>query len=293
MDQDATYKDYIAVHWPEIKILYNTSQFWCLAYAWKRYLSKEELRYFEGEFMKNEIIKDHGPLLEKYYSYGDGQKQVGDDEHVHGDSTRLVNAQWGTFNQFDFISEGDSPAFLFLLSNGLNDVSHPEYGGWGGRFVAAKEKPYFFADGDEATDFNPLSGQADKIYPQSRWIKVLQEDFAARADWCIKPYAKANHPPVVHIKGDANRIAKPGSEVRVAINSEDPDGDKVTIRVWPYAEAGNGAVEVSYEEGQIKVKIPSDAAIGNQYHVVIEGKDNGEKPITQYARLVLSVSGLN
>ncbi len=30
--------------------------------------------------------------------------------------------------------EGDTPSFLGLIPNGLNDLEHPEFGGWGGRF---------------------------------------------------------------------------------------------------------------------------------------------------------------
>jgi hypothetical protein len=30
--------------------------------------------------------------------------------------------------------EGDTPSFLSLISNGLNDPEHPDYGGWGGRY---------------------------------------------------------------------------------------------------------------------------------------------------------------
>ena len=29
-----------------------------------------------------------------------------------------------------------------------------------------------------------------------RWRSAYQNDFAARMDWTIKPYAEANHPPV-------------------------------------------------------------------------------------------------
>ena len=31
--------------------------------------------------------------------------------------------------------EGDSPSFLGLIDNGLDDPEHPEYGGWGGRYA--------------------------------------------------------------------------------------------------------------------------------------------------------------
>lgn len=35
-------------------------------------------------------------------------------------------------------TEGDSPAFMYLVDNGLNVPSEPEYGGWGGRFGTEK-----------------------------------------------------------------------------------------------------------------------------------------------------------
>ncbi|TNF39415.1 MAG: DUF1593 domain-containing protein, partial [Cytophagales bacterium] len=108
LDQDATYRKYIAPNWPDLKIYYNSSQFWCFAYAWKRAVPESQHYLFEGKFMGEEIINNHGPLLKQYYSYGDGQVQAGDDEHIHGDPTRLENAQWGTFGIYDFISEGDS-----------------------------------------------------------------------------------------------------------------------------------------------------------------------------------------
>jgi hypothetical protein len=47
--------------------------------------------------------------------------------------------------------EGDMPAFLGLIANGMNDPSHPSYGGWGGRFAlytpAAPAPIYVGADG--------------------------------------------------------------------------------------------------------------------------------------------------
>lgn len=34
----------------------------------------------------------------------------------------------------DYISEGDSPAFLYTLGSGLRGYEDPTYGGWGGQF---------------------------------------------------------------------------------------------------------------------------------------------------------------
>ncbi len=129
LDQDATYKNYISKKWPDVKVYYNSNQFWSFAYFWKRVVPEDYQSYLKAEFM-SDLINNHGPLLKKYYSYGDGQKQEGDPEHIHGDPNRLVNAQWGTFEPYDFISEGDSPAFLHLVDVGLKNLEHPEYGGW-------------------------------------------------------------------------------------------------------------------------------------------------------------------
>ncbi|MCB0649599.1 MAG: DUF1593 domain-containing protein, partial [Saprospiraceae bacterium] len=82
LDQDATYRKYIAPNWPGIRIFYNSNQFWCFAYPWKRAVPETQHFLFEGKFMGDEIIRNHGPLLSQYYSYGDGQKQEGDDEHT-------------------------------------------------------------------------------------------------------------------------------------------------------------------------------------------------------------------
>lgn len=37
-------------------------------------------------------------------------------------------------------TEGDSPSFLYVIANGLNDSEHPDYGGWGGRFSLIRSK---------------------------------------------------------------------------------------------------------------------------------------------------------
>ncbi|WP_290507064.1 DUF1593 domain-containing protein [Algoriphagus sp.] len=178
LDQDATYREYIAPNWPDLKIFYNSNQFWCFAYPWKQAVPESQHYLFEGEFMGNEIINNHGPLLKQYYSYGDRQKQEGDDEHIHGDPTKLENAQWGTFGIYDFISEGDSPAYLHLIDVGLDNLNHPEWGGWGGRLVQSEEQPNRWEDGANVLDYNPFTDTLDATYPQIRWIEAIQEDFA-------------------------------------------------------------------------------------------------------------------
>jgi hypothetical protein len=245
--------------------------------------------YFEGTYMGPKIIQNHGPLLKMYYSYGDGQKQAGDDEHIHGDPTKIKNAQWGSFSPYDFISEGDSPAFLHLVDVGLNNLNNPSFGGWGGRFAIAEGNPYRFEDNDKAADLNPETGKLDISYSQTRWLIAAQEDFAARADWCIKSFKEANHAPQITVKEGMNVSAKAGAILTLQVTSRDPDGNEVKLKVWPYPEAGTGKADATLSEGRITVKIPVEAKKGDTFHVVVEGSDTGTPALTRYRRVVIFV----
>lgn len=289
MDQDATYKNYIGIHWPKILTFYNSIQFAAFAYPWKKMIPLSMQSYFEGPYMSSKIILNHGALLAMYYSYGDGKKQAGDPEHIHGDLTKIKNAQWGSFNQYDFISEGDSPAFLQLVDVGLDNLDHPNYGGWGGRFVQSKENAYRFEDGPRSADLNTETGLLDNNFPQTRWLKAIQEDLAARADWCIKPYAKANHAPVINVKEGEKITAKAGQEIQLHIDAKDPDKNAVQFKVWCYSEAGSGQATILLNGNICTSKIPTTAKKGDSFHFIIEGNDNGIPSLTRYKRVIVTV----
>lgn len=293
MDQDVTLRDYISVHWPLIRVFYNSNQFLALAYPWKRYVNKEAHVFLSGKFMSEKIIKDHGALLAKYYSYGDGQKQVGDPEHVHGDPLGLKGTNWGSFMPFDFISEGDSPAFLHLVDVGLGNLNHPELGGWGGRFISSKNIQNRLVDGQQVAEFNPKSLKLDVFYPQARWIPALQQDFAARAEWCTKSFEEANHAPSVLVKGGNLYEVKPGSILTLDLVMSDPDSNVVEFSAWPYVEAGTGRGDIRISKlsklGQIKISVPDVALKNERYHVILEVKDVAKSSISRYQRLILTV----
>ncbi len=290
MDQDATYKKYIGLHWPEIRVFYNAHQFGSFAYPWKRIMPKATQAYFEGTYMGPKIIQNHGPLLKMYYSYGDGQKQVGDDEHIHGDPARLENTQWGSFRPFDFISEGDSPAFLHLVDVGLNNLENPSFGGWGGRFIKSSVNPFRFEDSEKAADFNPELGKLDINFSQTRWLIAAQEDFAARADWCVKSFEEANHAPWITVKEGTRIWANPGEKITLHVSAIDKDKNNVVqFKAWPYAEVGDGKATVLLEANSVKVQIPKFAKKGDTYHVVVEGTDNGSPQLTRYQRVIFQI----
>lgn len=290
LDQDATYRKYVSVHWPDIRVYYNSNQFWSLAYLWKRAVPEALHPWLEGAFMQEHIIQGHGPLTQMYYSYGDGQKQAGDDEHIHGDPTKLKNAQWGSFTPYDFISEGDSPSFLHLIDVGLGNLEHPEYGGWGGRLVATPQNPKRWEDGEATADFNPYTQKTDLAYAQTRWIEPLQLDFAARADWCIKDYKNANHPPRVTLEHATRLTSSPGAAVQLRGKATDPDGNALQYRWWQYAEAGTypGKVELKQaDKRNLSFVMPADIGKGQTIHMILEVKDAGTPALTRYARVII------
>jgi hypothetical protein len=291
LDQDATYKKYIAVNWKDIKVYYNSHQFACLAYPWKQYVPTDFQPLLEGKFMGDKVINNHGALMKMYYSYGDGQKQVGDDEHIHGDITKLKNAQWGTFSQYDFISEGDSPAFLHLIDVGLGNLENPQYGGWGGRLKQSKTDSTRWEDGDDVADFNPFTKKMDATFGQTRWLDVLQYDFAARADWCVKDVKNANHAPIVTLNHAQNISAQPNQKVKLSGKATDPDGNKCNYRWWQYEEVGTYKGKINLQKTTNKktaFTLPNDIKKGETIHVILEVTDAGIPQMTRYRRVIVT-----
>ncbi|GAB3991516.1 DUF1593 domain-containing protein [Spirosoma daeguense] len=289
LDQDATYQKYVAPNWPDIRVLYNSDQFWSFAYLWPRVVPTELQPYLSGKWFAEHIKFNHGPLLESYYLWGDGQKLPGDPEHTHGS---MEEAQKYKRSQYDFISEGDSPAYFYLVDVGLRCMEDISYGGWGGRMVQSTTNPHRWEDGKHVTDYNPYSKKQDAAYPQTRWIDVIQNDFAARADWCVMDYKKANHAPVVKLNHPLNLSVKPGQNVTLSGSATDPDGNSVTYRWWQYEDVDTytGKIDLqNAEKAKASFTVPNDAPVGSTIHVVLEVSDSGSPKLTRYQRVIARV----
>lgn len=292
-EQDNTYQSYIRPQWGKYNIpTIISDQFIALFYHWKKYLPENEQSYLVGAWMKPNILEDHGPICALYKA------------HVPGDKG---------FDDGDFRSEGDSPAFFHTIPTGLRSMESPDWGGWGGRFVRVRdntwldpvsESGYEYPEGRWYTSSawgrtrlkQEIPNDAELtayLKPQWRWIEALQKDFAARADWCVKPYSEANHAPTVRLAHAVDLKASPKGKVALsAKGTSDPDGDTLTYRWWQYKEAGSyegDAPITSDSKRDAALSIPADAKPGQTIHVICEVTDNGAPALTMYQRVVVEI----
>ncbi|GAA1546691.1 DUF1593 domain-containing protein [Dactylosporangium maewongense] len=300
LDQDETYKDYIDPHWPDLNVTVNRDQFWSFAYNTYRYQGARGLprvpKPLEDAYFGPAYVgaMRTGPLMGTYPVSADAYVLAGD---------RFPNTT-------EFLSEGDSPSYFGLLDNGLRSWEDPSFGGWGGRFTQVSQHrwtdfPSYLANKDQAynqrnydlepsrvRDANPYGESFDVAYAQTRFIPALQEELAARSEWQTKSYADANHAPVVRLRGNTSVTAKPGARVNLDAAVSDPDGDKVTTTWWQYREAGtySGAVAIAGPSDlRTSFTVPADAQPGQTIHLILEVKDQAGKPMTRYARVVVTV----
>jgi hypothetical protein len=124
-------------------------------------------------------------------------------------------------------------------------------------------------------------------------MEAFQNDFASRADWCVKSYKEANHPPVVVLAHAADLEVRPGAKVKLsARGTSDPDGDKLKYRWWQYREAGSydGTIEIRGAGKQnVSFTVPDNVGKGKTIHIICEVTDTGTPPLTRYQRVVAEI----
>ena len=292
-EQDSTYQSYIKPHWGKYNILTIISdQFIAYFYNWKQFLPKEQQHYLVGSWMKQNVLENHGPLCALYKAHTKDDKG---------------------FDLGDFRSEGDSPAFLHTISTGLRSLESPDYGGWGGRYVKVRnntwmdkvdEPGYTYPEGrwwtQNAWGRNRMKLEipndtllTNYMKPMFQWIGPIQNDFAARADWCVKSFKEANHPPVVQLKNALNITAKPGSKIKLsAKGTTDPDGDKLSYKWWQYPEADTytGDIQIArFNKKNASLQMPQNVNSGETIHVICEVTDNGSPKLTRYQRVIITI----
>ncbi|AXB78712.1 DUF1593 domain-containing protein [Novosphingobium sp. P6W] len=205
------------------------------------------------------------------------------------------------YPSYEFIMEGDTPSFLYLVANGLGVPEHPDYGSWGGRYGKVSEWDGVWTDtSDLVTGADGRTYQTNKATIW-RWRDAFQQDFAARIQWTLQSSFKgANHAPMLTLNGQpgiapVEIVARPGDTVRLsAAGSRDPDGDKVDYTWWQYreAEAVNRSPPVNLQRGDpldTRFIVP-EVSEPTRFHVILEARDKGTPALTSYRRAIVSVS---
>ena len=193
-----------------------------------------------------------------------------------------------------FITEGDTPSYLWLINNGLNDYEHIEYGSWGGRYTLQKldnEKyPIYTNSSDQ------VFGNDGKIHvsPQAtiwRWREEFQNDFLARMIWTVTDnFESANHNPIVETN---KRIitAKAGEEVVLNVIASDPNAGELFYHWFHYREAtGNEFyINLSQEKSnEIKFVVPDNTK--EDIHIILKVTNSGTPALSTYVRFIITIN---
>ena len=176
------------------------------------------------------------------------------------------------------MKEGDTPSFLFLLDNGLNVPEHPEYGGWGGRFVRHGIAQYQDSCDQCGDEMGPWVSV-------SRWRADFQADFKARLALGAGIIDRLDDPDIA-VDGDVSIPAGKSGEFALR------HGDNADVSSFVYPEAGtfrgNVLLDTSVPK-KCKVYIPSAHYTGT-LHLITRAHSHGVYGIARYVRTILNIT---
>ena len=222
--------------------------------------------------------------------------------------------------------EGDTPAWLMLIQNGLNNPDHPEWGSWGGRYALYKPAPSVQPVNPMFTGGVPVEPETRPIWTNTddsftpripnhygrairrdtgtytgnkvtlwRWREDFQNDFAARMDWCTMSFEDANHPPVAIVNQPEQLTVKSGDFFKLdADGSYDPDGDNLSYWWFQYPEAGTykGMVNFGpYSENLYNMHTVKAPEVENPQtvHFILKVTDKGTPALSRYKRVIVTL----
>lgn len=218
--------------------------------------------------------------------------------------------------------EGDTPSWLGLIPNGLNDPEHPDWGGWGGRYepykpeipvtdpktflgdvpIPQETRPIWTNASDDYTppvhpDYGRAIQPGDKSFKGPkvslwRWRDDFQNDFAARMDWATKPYKEANHPPVIVMDQPDAITVHSGQHFGLNAHATDPDGDSLTYYWFQYPEAGSykGSIDMGAADMPGIYLAAPKVDTPETIHIILRVTDKGTPPLSRYKWVIVTIA---
>lgn len=260
---------------------------------------------------------------EEYYYFDQG----GPDTSIVTNDYVRKNFQRGPLGEHyldpAFIIEGDTPALLYTMQNGLNVPEHPEYGGWGGRYTATdlSGASQIYSD---AVDF--VVGKNNQTFVSNyatiwRWREAYQNEMTARIGWTLTSnYSAASHPPKVMVNESTGYepltvSVTPGTRTHLdASGSIDVDTNhsstlrfdwihyrEVTLATTPdwnvaahvpqlnFTCSSENCDRVHFDLPAADVACAAEDGTCHSYHVVLAATTSAETPLTRYKRVILDV----
>lgn len=192
------------------------------------------------------------------------------------------------YPKYKYGVEGDTPAFLHVMPNGLNDPEIPKQAGWGGYSqwgLCADNETYAY------TNHSSGNGVCNKY--SEYFYQATFNNFAARMDWVKDGIGNRN--PFIVIDGDESlailkKSPEAGSVVTIdASGTYDPDNDNLTFKWWIQNEAGTYFTRfynfINYDSNIATINVPVNSE-GEAFHVICEVKDNGTPNLSSYRRII-------
>lgn len=254
-----------------------------MAYANRMNLAYSSHMWLRQEFKDDlQFIWDEGAWQEQCELGKRHWKQHVDNIQGHGAlGSEYPTYKWGV--------EGDTPSFLYVMPNGLNDPEDPTQAGWAGyheRGISPDSLTMAWNSWQEPVRSISV-GYKRRFYPDEL------NDFMARMQWAAEGHGNRNPRVVVNGKKGLTPIvihAKAGKVVRLdASRSTDPDGDALSFQWWQQPEIGGAQLSIQgADQKAASIRILDDAQ-GKRFHVVCEVHDNGPFHLVAYRRVIIIV----
>lgn len=289
--QDNSWLDHGSKLFPELV-------FWRVPFAYGGYVDTkcaqpDSIALFQAPWPEQQLIKDNGPLMERYMLYGDGKVYENEPERFQFGKHATLDWGWPgmeplRFEHGDFMAEGDSMTYIPLLDFGLRGADDPSFDTVLGPMFRDGEAPSVKG---QSTSLGSLGEPAKRnVNP---FLRAYQEDFAARAQWCAHKPEECSHPARIE-NATADCEASAGERIELKAQVIDPDGAgfDATWTVSPHSSSYRGIEDLASwcaRTVQGTFTVPANAQTGDRFVLTLSVKTCEKRPCTRYAQVAVTV----